>query len=304
MGFASSLSNMNVCTYNLREVILENSQARGIMQKLNWAIDENEYHLKTPYGVAIISEVREDIGDKTAVGARYSYKARFEHTDGTTSHPKHDFFSFDEAEGWLLWGIVMEIDQPEGVELGTKKLFTTLKVCEKLLPSTNIDTHHKRIRQIKHILRGDRRQLSQNTRFMKKYYTNLHKYLADFHPLNWQEQGDEYFTQLDQGRGVIKEIRNQNTWIIGRVSSYYPRIEYSQGEVFKGIEAVSFEEAEQWIKSKLFEINHALPRDDENGLEDLQTTLALCIQVLPEDTDPIHFLRLEWIENRISEILL
>jgi hypothetical protein len=39
-------------------------------------------------------------------------------------------------------------------------------------------------------------------------------------------------------------------------------------------------------------------------LEELQTTLTACKQALPDDTAPIHFLRLQWIEQRLNEILL
>jgi hypothetical protein len=274
------------------------------MEKVKWTTDENEYRLKTPYGVATIIEKRDDIGDKNAVGARYSYIAHFEHKDGTIerSSPKFHFTSFDDAEGWILWGCVMEIDQAEGKDQGIKRLFTSLNLSEKLLPSSDIETHQKRIRVIKQLLRGNRPNIDKVIRSTKKHNAEFQKYMDEFPPLDWQEQGNEYSVQVDQGRAVIKEIRNQDKWVIGRVSTYYPRIEYRQGVVFKGLEEFSFEAAERWIKSKLFALNH--PIEEDNLLEELQTTLALCMQVLPDDTNPIHFLRLQWIENRISEILL
>jgi hypothetical protein len=276
------------------------------MEKVKWTVDDNEYRLKTPYGVATIIEKRDDLEDKNAVGARYSYIARLEHKDGTieSSSPEFYFTCFDHAEGWVLWGCVMEIDQPEGMELGIKRLFTSLRFSEKFLPSTNIETHLERIRMIKKILRGKRHDLARSARFAKRNYSDFHKFMEEFPPLDWQEQGDEYFAQVDKGRAVIEEKRNQDKWIIGRVSTYFPRIEHNEGVTFKGFEEISFEAAEQWVKAKLLEINRPPLGDFELELENLQATLALCVQVLPEDTAPIHFLRLKWIENRITEILL
>ena len=201
-----------------------------------------------------------------------------------------------------MWGCVMEIDQPEGKDQGIKRLITSLNLSEKLLPSTDMEMHQRRIRAIKQLLRGSRPNIDKEIRSIEKRSAEFQKYMNEFSPLEWQEQGDEYSVQVVQGRAVIKEIRNQDKWIIGRVSTYCPRIEYRPGVVFKGLEEYSFEAAERWVKSKLFAISH--PIEEDNELEELQTTLALCMQVLPDDTDPIHFLRLQWIENRITDILL
>lgn len=272
------------------------------MDKVIWTVDDNHFRLTTPYGVATIVEQREDFEDKFAVGARYSYTAYFKHKDGTieSSRPEFHFLSFDEAEGWVLWSRVMDIDLVEGTELRIKRLFASLNLSRKFLPGNEIDIHQKRIRVIKQLLRRNCPDIDQDPHLVKDKVADHRKFMEEFPPLVWHEEENEYSVELDQGRAVIKEVRNQNKWIVGRVSTFYPRIEY-QGEVFNGLEALSFEEAERWIKSRTFAMNH--PDNEATQRAKIQETLALCIRALPDDTNPLHYLRLQYVKDRMAEIL-
>jgi hypothetical protein len=273
------------------------------MEKVKWTVHENEYHLKTPYGVATIFETRGD-SDSRTFGASHGFTASFEHQDGIieSSDPKIPFTSFEDAEGWVLWGCVMRIDQAAKNDEEIKRLIASLNLSEKRLSASDIDVHRQRIRLIKQFMRGKRPDITQETRSLKQYRADFHKFMEEFPPLDWQEQENVYSVQLDAGKAVIEEVRNRSKWIIGRVSTYYPRIEDQHGNHYQGLEEFQFEMAEYQIKLMLFEIQHPIAED--HLLEELQATLTACKQALPDDTAPLHFLRLQWIEQRLNEILL
>jgi hypothetical protein len=120
--------------------------------------------------------------------------------------------------------------------------------------------------------------------------------------LDWQQIGNQFIAQTEHGRAVIVESRVKKWGSYGGSISHTPSLELPFGVIIQGPSSVDFMAAERWIIERLHALNH--PTGGELDLENLQLTLQLCKNALPSDSDPMHYLRLEWIDSEISDILL
>ncbi len=259
------------------------------MDGINWVQAEGKYVLHTPYGKASITEVERPASSMN-VTRSLQYLSRFDNLDGSVSQAEHLFDRFSDAEGWLLFGIVVEIDQPREDPSSVGRLISTLDFCQGLLPDDIHPSHFKRVELIKQVLQGER-----------PLDTGLIPPSAASH-LDWQQQGNEYYADTDHGGAVIIETRDTRKWSSRGTIHHEPRIEHPIGVVITGPSSIDFEVSEAWIINKLNELNH--PTGGEADLDNLHYTLQICTKVLPEDSNPLHYLRLEWIEARIDDILL
>ncbi len=259
------------------------------MDSINWVQTEGKYSLHTLYGEATITEVACPASSMNVIGSP-QYLPRFDHSDGDVSQAERPFDRFEDAEGWLLFGIVMEIDQPREDSSSVGRLISTLDFCQGLLPDDIHSSHFKRVELIKQILRGE-----------PPLDTGLIPPSPTRH-LDWQQQDDKYYANTDHGRAIIIETRDTRKWTSGGTAHHEPRIEHPTGIAITGPSSIDFEVSETWIINKLNELNH--PVGGEADLDNLHYTLQICAKVLPEDSNPLHYLRLEWMGARIDDILL
>jgi hypothetical protein len=64
---------------------------------------------------------------------------------------------------------------------------------------------------------------------------------------------------------------------------------------------VDFVDAERALKERLIELDN--PRIDQTTLDYMHFTLELCQRILPENTDPIHYGRLDALGTTIFFML-
>lgn len=265
------------------------------MDGIEWSYSNGKYILNTFYGEASIFEVEErKPGSKLlAEGSHYQYSAQFNHNDGSVRKADQPFDEFEHAEGWLLFGVIMNIDQP-GDDLSSEsveRLISTLDLCQQFLQEEIHPSYLQRIEIIEEIIRGKQpyRRLATSVSTTEEH-------------LDWQERGLEYSVDTRHGKAIIGETQENGVWHYSSTSSYTPRIEYVPGAVLRGYPDVDFEAAAAWVNTKLKELDY--PTGGEGDLDNLTYTLQICASALPERSDPIHHLRLKWIETRISDILL
>jgi hypothetical protein len=271
------------------------------MEKINWVFDKNDYCLELPFGVAIISEVTDSSEDQKIIGVRSRFKAVFKHHNGSVFTPGEAFVDFDSAEAALKWGVIPEIDLREEDEQILGKLFESLEIAGRYLSGEvqeSFQVHYDFIRQL---LLGNQPQLAQTLVEVLQREENFEKIHREIRSLNWMQQGDVYAANMNQRELAIKEIRNKNPWVIGRAFGYIPGYENNEKEMVYGLEMVSYEDAEKWLALKMYELKQ--PDEQAIKLEQLQSTLEACRRFLPEEVSGIHFMRLEWIQARVEEML-
>jgi hypothetical protein len=285
------------------------------MDGINWTQVGDKYYLDTSYGRAHISEEQRDSESESIGGSgSHQFIARFEGSDGSIKEAKHPFYEFEHAEGWLLFGVVMGLDQPQDDLPSERRLFDTLDLCRQMLPASTPPSHFRRLELIKQVFTRSRclKQIASEVGLdgLREKVARGEWSFGDApvilprvtEPLDWQQQDNECFVKTEYGKAVIIETRSSGKWVYSSSVSHTPCIEHSTGIVVKGSSSIDFETAERWILDKFNELDH--PTGGEADLENLQFTLHICAKMLPADSDPIHFIRLRWIETRIADILL
>jgi hypothetical protein len=262
------------------------------MYTLKWNHNENVYVLNTKFGKAVIEEIKErNDGVFINVVSRYQYLARFEPFDGDVIYSEIPFNQFEEAESWLLYGVIFEIEQSQEEENNVERLVQTLHHSKQILPKNIHPTHLQRLELIEKILRGER----------------FNNFLPQLQPetknqLDWLMEENKYYANTPHGKGIITENKVDKKWYFGDPNRYKSVVEHPSGAIVGGYKFSNFESAESWIIQKLYELDN--PTGTDTDLENLAFTIQICIGYLPIEEDLIHFIRLSWIEVRLAELLL
>jgi hypothetical protein len=172
-------------------------------------------------------------------------------------------------------------------------IIDTIDLCVSRLPSTIHPTHIERINLVKNWLERDSSSAAPEP-------TGA----ADL-VLNWTEQETKATAETAHGQAMIVEVQTpRSSYLIGRITTrYHARILHSTGAVLESREQFpTFEDAEVWIRTMITQLDD--PQLEEANLESILFTLAICKQVLPNDTEPTHLANLQLLEEILGEALL
>jgi hypothetical protein len=117
--------------------------------------------------------------------------------------------------------------------------------------------------------------------------------------LDWIEQDTEFVAETTYGRAIIRE--NRQVGVIGGGSRYAASIVHRSGASLDCFVWLDFVDAEQSIRKQLSAISK--PSIDKEQLDTIRFTFDICQRVLPVETDPIHFARLQMLETRLQRAL-
>ena len=261
------------------------------MRGLNWVYKDREYSLETDRGTAIITEIA-DSASMDVIGAsdRYRYAPSLKLADGvvTPSEPLPEFDDFETAESWLLFSLLAPMDS-------SAERSEALQFCADLLAASHDDpTHLVRLNQVARIL-----GLSELT--VAESQEMAHRESPDL-SLTWEQKKGVYSTQTPFGEARIQEKKSLNRLHFGNTYQYTPRLVHETGAQLRGPEFRLFESAEEWIQSQLLLL--ANPVDENIDLDCISFTLDICIGRLPNNSDPLDYVRIHEIQSLVSDRLL
>ena len=260
-----------------------------MMDMLNWVYDGQQYVLETAHGKAIIVEVP----DKARIiGAadRNKYLPHLELEDGTvqTPLPVPEFDDFETAEAFLLYHELAPL-------ASTYQLSQTLQECAALLIGSNSHpTYLQRLQFLAKTLKLSELSLGRHAKFSAEGPETVE--------LRWQTSDSHYSASTHHGTATIIEERRMKTRYYGGSDSYHSSLTHDSGASLRGPSFHTFEDAEEWIVSALIRLDH--PRGEKEDVDDVIFTLDICIKLLPEDRDPIHYARIGRMQAEYSNIIL
>lgn len=193
-----------------------------------------------------------------------------------------DSFDLESCKAWASANLTV-MDRGSGVYGNFGNAFETLELCQQLLHKDTDTGHWLRIEHVKQWVAEDSGQT----------YQVVDIPLPDHPPyeLNWIEDGTTFYADTPHGRAVIEEVRPKYT--IGGIR-HEAKIVHHSGTVMPCHSWVDFMDAETAIRESLTKLD--LPHVAEWLLDCLDFTLDVCLRILPDETDPIHYVRLETLK--------
>lgn len=261
------------------------------MDILRWEYDGQQYVLGTKYGKAIIVEVPDETKAQVIGAADHNkYVPRLELTDGTVRAPVRirEFDDFESAEGYLLYH--------ELAPLATASdLSQTVATCADLLAASDSHpTHLQRLRFVAKTLELTEPSLTANSKLDEKE--------PETDELSWQQSGSRYSAATRHGTVIIIEKLGFKSRRYGGSDSYKPALDHDTGAVLRGPRFYTFEAAETWLVLALQQLDHPTGGKDDVG--SVSFTLDICIKLLPEDSDPAHYVHIRRMQAEFSDLIL
>ncbi len=175
-------------------------------------------------------------------------------------------------------------------------MLQTLDLCQPLLRGIAHPSHLQRLENIRQWVVSrttHEREMVQATKPSATY------------SLNWLELApNHYHATTPHGQAVLVEEKAvRSPYRINPASTYKAQIEHPSGTVYESLETfIDFVSAEEWVQKTLIELDD--PRIAEYYLDNIHFTLSICKCSLPPDVDPVHPIRLEYLEMCIDDALL
>lgn len=258
---------------------------------LKWTKTASAYVIEVEQGKAVIQEIEQ--------GTAKLYVPLIEANNGTIiANFEHGFDDFETANAFISANII-ELDRL-GIDDSkfTKQLISTLDICLSSLNEPHRVFHRRRIENIKRWLSHQSTDFNTNDLPQTDWSSN------DF---IWNKDKD--INQVDvspHGIAIIngKSAANPSKFRIGvSASSYHIQIEDITG--IKFVDPVQnyydFTAAEDRLREILGELEK--PFVEEIYVDHLAFTLQICQQLLPTTSEHIHYIRLDYIENYLAEVL-
>jgi hypothetical protein len=255
---------------------------------LDWNANGEKYTISLKQGTAIIRETVHD-GNKIYFpqieDSRGNVIAQFE-------PGLHDF----ETANDFISANLSELDRVGTDDAGfRRKLVSTLDTCLALLPEPSGVFHRRRLENIQHWLLRQRQNV--DTRDLPQADWNNHVF-------EWRKENNRYFFDaLPHGKVVIIEYGSNAAFGFGKAATYTVQIEDTTGVVLHDsyVATRDISAAEARLREILTDLE--TPFVDEVYLDYLSFTLQICHQLLPTNTDLMQFVRLQYIENYLWEVL-
>lgn len=247
------------------------------MKEINWVQIGSNYIANLQYGRVVI--VPND-----SVLPFTPYTVRIEAKSGEIVAT--DSLDLESCKQWAAVNLPL-MDQATGDFSDCGNVVETLDLCQQLL-SLEVDASHwLRIEHVKKWV----------AKYSKRFYQIVEIPLSKptHYELDWQENGSLFIAYTPHGQAVIEETRDKN--IVGGGIRHKARLVHRTGAVLNCGSYIDFMEADKILKCRLPELDQ--PYIDEIYLDNLDFTFAICERLLPEDTDPIHYARLEILKMRI-----
>ncbi len=257
---------------------------------LNWDSVENSHIIILQQGKAVITEKQQ--------GAKTIYLPHVEDKQGNIiASFEPGFEDFETADGFIDANLI-ELDRI-GVDQAEfqRKLTATLDYSISLLIEPNRVFHRKRLDSIKSWLTNQ--PANYNTDDLPQ--TNWKNYIFD-----WHIENNQYQVEVPpHGKALIVEetVNPQSRFLLGYTTNYGIQIKDPTGITMSDIYAPlkDFNNAEERLRTVLNELEN--PFVDESYLEHLSFTLQICQRLLPPNTDLMEYVRLQFIETYLGEVL-
>lgn len=260
------------------------------MDKLNWVYQGQQFVLEMVHGKAIIVETADQAKARIIGADKNKYLPRLELNDGTVRVSSHfrQFDDFETAEAFLLFHELAPLDSSD-------QLSETLQKCATLLMSFSLHPSHlQRLQFVAETLELAVPSLRKILEFSVEEPRTMN--------LRWQQNGSR--VSLDTHYGIATIIGKGELKTPYKVGSegYEPSIDHSTGVKLQGPRFYSFEAAEEWILAKLRQLDN--PVGGKMDVDNIIFTLEICIKLLPEDSDPIHYVRIKSFQADYSNVVL
>ncbi|MCC7449076.1 MAG: hypothetical protein IT324_16780 [Anaerolineae bacterium] len=243
------------------------------MKTLRWVESGDGYVAKLQHGRVVITPT-------DPPNSHRPFTVRIETASGEVVSA--DSFDLAGCKAWVFANLTL-MDRSSGEYGDFGNVFETLELCQHLLHKDTDASHWLRI---EHIKQGVAEDSSQTYQIIDISLPN--------HPpseLNWVEDGTTFYADTPHGRAVIEEGRPQH--MIDGIR-HAASIVHHSGAVMPCHSWVDFMGADAAIKENLTKLD--LPYIAEWLLDCLDFTLDFCQRILPEKTDPIHYVRLETLK--------
>ena len=259
------------------------------MNNFNWQYDNNQYTANFESGKAIITEKK--------YRAVTIYNAEIQSLAGETITQISGLDEFETVEHWVGANLIV-LDQMNSDDEFRKRLIETLNLCLSRLTDTNRQFHHARIANLK-------RWMLNEEQIPHQLPTTDWKTWA----FDWQNIQDRFEANTTHGKAIIIETKpkQKSRFQIGVASRYKVQIEDEAGAIWSDtylpsfLPSLDFLHAEARLRDVLAELEE--PYINEVYLEIINFTLAICKQKLPSDTNIMHFVRINYLENYLGEVL-
>ena len=118
----------------------------------------------------------------------------------------------------------------------------------------------------------------------------------------WQEGDGFHYAETTDGIVKVIETKRHKSRRYSISDDYYPLITHNSGAVLRGPHFRSFESAEEWLLHSFKQLDS--PTGGKGDVDNLIFTLEICLRLLPEESDPINYVRLRNMQARVSETVL
>lgn len=257
------------------------------LESLDWDYKNGEYVLQLSSGKAVIKESKKKVG--------FNYRPEIRGADDEVLSSFPHGMEFESAEAFIRANLI-ELDK-KGVNEAEfmEKLASTLDMCRDLFSENEHYYHRIRLENIKRWLR-------------ESYYAESDKPERkndwESFTFDWQYQNDVYTAETVHGLAIIEETApERSSFSLANTSSYKVTIKHPTGIELGEFYVLSlqFEEAENRVRRLLADLEH--PFVDETLVHTITFTLRICQCLLPETTDLMHFVCLQYIDNYLGEVL-
>lgn len=259
------------------------------LDQLDWEYDAGQYTLHLTQGKAIIIE------DKSSGSLFYQPHIQGMDEQDLVDFP-HEIDDFETAEMFVRASLITLDQQGVDEPAFAQKLASTLDTCAALLPEPHRLYHRARLENIKRWFFGQ--SLYSD---MVKPPTND---WAD-HEFDWQQIDNRYVSDVPpHGKAVIVETPSDRSsaFSFGTTSHYNLQVEDETGVILKDyVPPTDFLSAEERMRTILSELEQ--PFIGEVYVDHISFTIKICQCLLPQDADLMQYVRLDYIDGYLGEVL-
>jgi len=240
------------------------------LELIHWVESDQGCRAELQYGSVIIAPT-------VPANPYQPYTARIETRSGKVVATGE--YDFENCKVWAAVNLPL-LDEVSGNLAECGNVLDTLALCQPLLSTDTDSVHWMRIEHIKAWIAHE----------TKRVYTAIPILLSrrSYEALHWIDQGMTFIADTPHGQAVIEQIRD--THILGQIT-HKARIRHHTGAELDVYSGPDFMEAEAAIKTQLMALDE--PHLNEADLDILHFTLDICKRLLPSDSDPIHYARLD-----------
>lgn len=256
--------------------------------RLNWKYEPGQYAIEFAQGKAVIRE--------SDSGSTKSYLPSILDLNGNVLASFPHGLEFETAENFIQANLI-EVDKSEDDKsIFHQKLASTLDMSIAFFTGDHRLYHRVRLENIKRWFLGQRR------------YSDMIQpttYEWGKHIFEWQQTHNRYTAQTLHGKAVIIETEpvQLSKFSVGKTSRFNLQIEDETGSILNDyfVPEIDFLSAEQRMRTVLSDLES--PLVDEAYLYCISFTLQICQHLLPNDTDLMQFVRLQFIDTYLNEVL-